>query len=121
MLWIVALQDFNKPTKRCMIMKILGIRLPLSSDPLYVQIEDVNEPLNTVLTKTVAGLEEAGDHSTSSQLSRLLSDHFPFTLKGARLDNSMPVGTLSFEPKILEGQTIEFSEITLLKRHLGGH
>jgi hypothetical protein len=102
-------------------MKILGIRLPLSSDPLYVQIEDVSETLSTVLQKTVAGLEECGDATTSSQLQRLLTDHLPFTLKGSRINSADPVGNLAYEPKILEGQSIEFSEITLLREHRGGN
>ena len=100
-------------------MKILGIRSPLASECIYVQIEE-DEPIDKVLQKTVCGLEEVGDNASASQLSRLIQDHHPF-LKGQRLDASQSVYELEFTPRVLEGQEIEFAEISLLKAHVGGH
>lgn len=99
---------------------ILSIRLPLSPDPIFVDIEDMNEPLETVMTKTVAALEESEDKALAQQLAQLLVDHNTFSMKGARIDSTNNVGTLLYEPHILEDQTVQLAEITLLREHRGG-
>jgi len=43
----------------------------LSSEPLYVMLEDATESLNSVLTETIAGLEETGDEQTAIRSSAL--------------------------------------------------
>lgn len=101
-------------------VNVLSIRFPLSADPLFIQIEDMDESLDSVLAKTVAALEESEDKSMATQLARLLTDHNPYTTKGAQLDRSSNMGTLLYEPHVIEEQTVHLAEITLLREHRGG-
>lgn len=103
--------------------KILGIRSPLSSDVIYIEIDDETaseDTIQIILNKTIAGLEEIGDFDSAMQLSQLLQNHSPFTLKGEKLDIHGQIKQIDFHSKLIETEIVEYAEITLLKQHQGG-
>jgi len=98
---------------------VLGIRYPLSRDPIFVVVTDPSKTIENILIETVTELEKAGKTHEAFQLQQTLADHFPF-VKGQQYSKTHQIGVLPFQEKILEGETVYYTEVNFLKEHVGG-
>ena len=101
------------------IRSVLGIRYPLSRDPIFVEVADPSKTIEQILTETITSLENAGKTHEAFQLQQTLGDHFPF-IKGQQYSKTHQIGVLPFQEKILEGESVYYTEVNLLKEHVGG-
>jgi len=106
-------------TESVSIRRVLGIRYPLSRDPIFIEVADTTKPLGELLMDTVAELEKAGKAHDAFQLQQALMDHIPF-VKGQQFSRECPVQEVPFQEKILEGEQVNYAEVNLLKEHVGG-
>ena len=99
--------------------RVLGIRYPLSRDPIFVAVTDASKTIGETLMDTVTALETAGKAHESMQLQQAMSDHVPF-VKGQQFSIEQSIETVPFQEKILSGENVNYAEVNLLKQHVGG-
>ncbi|MFQ5818845.1 MAG: hypothetical protein ACE5I5_02555 [Candidatus Heimdallarchaeota archaeon] len=100
--------------------RVLGIRFPLSRDPIFVEVTDPTKSLEIVLLDTVSELEKAGKPHEAYQLQQSLKDHIPF-VKGQQYLMDRPIQDVPFQEKFLEGEQVNYAELNLLREHIGGN
>ena len=106
-------------TEPISIRRVLGIRYPLSRDPIFIEMTDPSNSLETVLMDTVGELEKAGKSHEAFQMQQSLKDHLLF-VNGQQFSGDRPVQDIPFQEKFLEGEQVDYAEINLLKEHVGG-
>ena len=100
--------------------RVIGIRYPLSRDPIFIEVSDTNKTIENVLLDTVAELEKAGKSHEAFQLQQSITDHVPF-VKVQQFARNSPMQELPFQEKFLEGEQVKYAELNLLKEHVGGN
>lgn len=98
---------------------ILKIRFALSDEPIFLDIEDRNQPIKAVLTNAVDKLEVLGMHHEAIQLSNVLQDHNIY-IEGTRVNPDAILDTLPLDKKTVNEEKIDYAEIQLLREHRGG-
>lgn len=101
------------------IRRVIGIRYPLSRDPIFIEVTDTTKSIENVLMDTVAELEKAGKSHEAFQLQQAVNDHTPF-VKGQQFSRDYPIQEIPFQEKFLEGEQVNYAEVNLLKEHVGG-
>ncbi len=99
--------------------RVLGIRYPLSRDPIFVAVTGTSKTIGETLMDTVTALETAGKTHESMQLQQAMNDHIPF-VKGVQFSSEQSIETVPFQEKILSGENVNYAEVNLLKQHVGG-
>lgn len=99
--------------------QVLGIRFPLARDPIFVEVTDPTQSLEILLIDTVVKLEKAGKPHEAYQLQQALKDHIPF-IKGQQYLVDRPIQEIPFQEKFLEGEQVNYAELNLLRKHVGG-
>jgi hypothetical protein len=64
-------------------------------------------------------MENEGQSQEALQLTSLMIDH-QVHVKGEMVDYSRPINSLAFETRTTDDETINFTELQLLKAHTGG-
>ena len=109
----------NMESKTIVKPRVLGIRYPLSRDPIFVAVTDTSKSIGEIMVDTVAALETAGKTHEAFQLQQAMNDHVPF-VKGQQFSREQPLETVPFQEKILSGENVNYAEVNLLKEHVGG-
>ena len=99
--------------------RVIGIRYPLSRDPIFIEVDDLNKTIENVLIDTITELEKAGKSHEAFQLQQSITDHTPF-VKGQQFARSSPMQEIPFQEKFLEGEQVNYAEVNLLKEHVAG-
>ena len=102
-----------------MSKNICKINLALSDQPLYVSISDENVSMNTVFNEAIQTLQDSGRAHESQQLAQLYQDH-QIMSKGQMISKGSCFKELKGETREINGQTINFAEVELIKQHVGG-
>ena len=113
------MDGMNMESKTISKPRVLGIRYPLSRDPIFVAVKDTSKSIGEILMDTVAALETAGKTHESFQLQQAMNDHVPF-VKGQQFSREQSIETVPFQEKILSGENVNYAEVNLLKQHVGG-
>lgn len=98
---------------------ILKIRFALSDEPIFLDIENKNQSVKSILTNAVDKLEVLGLHHESIQLSNILQDHNIY-IEGSQVNPNTILDTLPLETKTINEEEIDYAEIQLLREHKGG-
>ncbi len=98
---------------------ILKVSIPLSTEPFYVQVDDTNKTVREVLKDVSDILEESGSSQAAMQMANLVSDHNCYA-KGQLVAYTQQVGSLSFDSREVDNEVINYTELSLMKQHLGG-
>ena len=99
--------------------RVIGIRYPLSRDPIFIEVVNLDKTIENVLLDTVTELEKAGKTHEALQLQQTITDHTPF-VKGQQFARTSPMQEIPFQEKFLEGEQVNYAELNLLKEHVGG-
>jgi len=99
---------------------ILKIRFALSNEPIFLDVEDTNKSVKSVLLNAVDKLEVLGMSHEAIQLSNVLKDHNIY-IQGTQVNPSAILETLPMEAKVVNDEEINYAEVQLLREHRGGN
>jgi hypothetical protein len=99
---------------------ILKINYALSSRPLYVSVEDPAMSMDGIFKEAVQSLADSGRSQESIQLSQLYSEHQIFNESQAEVSKGATFAALETKPMVVQDQTVDYAEVTLSTKHVGG-
>lgn len=98
---------------------ICKINIALSDKPLYISITDPQMTLDSIFSEAVTSLRDSGRQLESQQLAQLYQDHQVFS-KGKLVSKGASWKELEIETRDVQGETINFAEVELIRHHTGG-
>jgi hypothetical protein len=102
-----------------MVKNVCKINISLADQPLYVSINDQNMSMDAIMQEAIRSLQESGRAHESQQISQLYKDHDIFS-KGKMVGKGTIFKDLNKEERDVNGESINFAEIELIKQHVGG-
>lgn len=99
---------------------IVKINYALSSRPLYVSVEDPNMSLDSIFQEAIQSLADSGRSQESVQLSELYSQHQVFTNDQEEVSKGTLFSELDTSPMVVQDQNVNYAELTLSTKHVGG-
>lgn len=101
------------------VKNICKINLALSDQPLYISINNDDMSMDSIFDEAVTTLRDSGRAHESQQLAQLYQDH-QIMSKGQMISKGSSFKELKGETREVNGQTINFAEVELIKQHVGG-
>lgn len=98
---------------------VLKITIPLSDQPIFVGVDSPDVSLDTIITEAVSTLQEAGRAHESQQLAQLYHDH-SIIAQGQLQSKGTLFTQIPQDSRVVNGTTVNFAEIELVKQHVGG-
>jgi hypothetical protein len=99
---------------------ILKINYALSSQPLYVSVENTDLSMDSIFREAVQSLQNSGRNQESVQLAQLYQEHQIFDNAQNEISKGATFGTLKTTPMVVQDQTVNYAEVTLSTKHVGG-
>ena len=98
---------------------IVKLTIPLSSDPVFFNVEDRNTTISQQLEMVADSFEDDNRTHEAMQLRQLMNDHVPF-VKGQMVPPGTVMSALAYSQTVVDNIPVDFVEMTLLKQHVGG-
>lgn len=99
---------------------IVKINYALSSRPLYVSVEDPGMTMDSIFQEAIQSLADSGRSQESVQLAELYHQHQIFNGEQQEISKGTRFGELSTSPMVVQDQTVDYAELTLSTKHVGG-
>jgi len=98
---------------------ILKLSTPLSDHGTFLSVEDTSLSVDGLIHDAIAQLREQGKVFEATQLLSLYSDH-EIWISGKPISKGLQIKDIPTSTKTVNGQAINFQELTFVKHHVGG-
>lgn len=102
-----------------MVKNILAIDIALADQPIYISIDDENASMNAIIEGAIKAMQESGKTHEATQLGQIYADHQMFQ-GGNRIEKGVSFKEMKIESREVQGEKINFAEVSLIREHVGG-
>lgn len=100
------------------MLNILKASYALSEEPLYINVESVDETLEDILGVAINHLQRIGNFREAQQLAGVSNTHGFFNM-GHQIGKTLRFRELRSRIHSLFGKDVNLAEIELIKQHTG--